>query len=170
MNRTSTESTAPASNEAREPSALIAFILRRFHQPLRLLLPALVESTRTIEIDTRGEALCPRGLAEHIERMRLDLESHLDKEEKILFPLIRSGRGSVALMPINVMMAEHQDHARSLTRMRALAHDFELPSDAHPSWRALYQQLEGLQAELREHSELEDHVLFPRAAHAETVL
>lgn len=147
----------------RTSAEIIEHILRRYHDPLHRELGGLVERARQVEELTRGKPLAPEGLAEHLEQIRIDVESHLAKEENILFPLIQAGRGGRALMPVKVMMAEHEDHLANLARTRELAHDFELPGDAAPAWRELYRELRKLEDDLNAHIELENDVLFPRA-------
>ena len=151
-----------ASWAERPVSELIEFILSRFHEPLRRDLPVLQASARAIEVETRDAALSPVGLADHLEQIQLAVESHLTKEEKILFPLILAGRGGNAFMPIKVMMAEHEDHVANLVRTRALTHDFTLPEGAGPAWRALYRELEVLEADLNQHIDIENNLLFTR--------
>jgi regulator of cell morphogenesis and NO signaling len=146
----------------RSPSEIIEFILRHFHEPLRRDLPTLLASARAVEAETREAPLCPAGLADHLEQVLLAVESHLAKEEKILFPLILAGRGRAAFMPIKVMMAEHEDHLANLRRTRALTNGFGLPSDATDSWRTLYLDLQRLEADLNQHIELENNILFTR--------
>jgi regulator of cell morphogenesis and NO signaling len=169
MTRTAATTPSAAKEEdriswrERTPAELIAFILHRYHEPLRRDLPALVDRGRTIERAARTDALCPVGLGPHLEQMLLAVESHLQKEEKILFPLILAGRGAVAFMPIKVLMAEHDDHLASLRRLRHLTRDFALPAGAATDWRALYDDLAQLERELREHIDLENHLLFTRA-------
>jgi regulator of cell morphogenesis and NO signaling len=146
----------------RSPSEIIEHILERFHEPLHRELPALVASARLVEAAASGQPLCPTWLGAHLEQVLLDVESHLGKEEKILFPLIQAGRGHAAFMPIKVMMAEHEDHTASLARTRELTHDFALPDGASAAWRNLYQELERFEADLQQHIELENNVLFTR--------
>jgi regulator of cell morphogenesis and NO signaling len=165
MNTTVT--TAATGNETgawaeRTPSEIIDFILSRYHEPLHRELPVLLASARQLEAETRAESLRPTGIGDHVEQIALAVESHLAKEEKILFPLIQAGRGRAAFMPIKAMMAEHEDHAANLARTRELTHGFALPSHASPAWRALYAALERLDAELRQHIALENNILFPR--------
>jgi regulator of cell morphogenesis and NO signaling len=146
----------------RPPFEIVDFILRRYHEPLHRDLPGLLANARKVEEEARAEPLCPSGIGDHLEQIVLAVESHLAKEEKILFPLIRAGRGRAAFMPIKVMMAEHEDHAANLARTRALTHDFELPSQASSTWRAFYLDLQRLEADLNRHIDLENKVLFPR--------
>jgi regulator of cell morphogenesis and NO signaling len=146
----------------RSPAEIVAFILHRFHEPLHRELPALAANARQVEEETRTEPLCPTGIGDHLEQILIEVESHLAKEEKILFPLIMAGRGRAAFMPIKVMMAEHEDHAANLARTRALTHDFALPDGASAAWRSLYQDLECFEADLHQHIDLENNVLFTR--------
>jgi regulator of cell morphogenesis and NO signaling len=143
-------------------SAVVEHILQRYHEPLRRELPVLIASARAIEAGHQADPLCPHGLAAHLEEVRLSVESHLQKEEQILFPLILAGRGANAHMPIKVMMAEHNDHLGNLKRTIELTRGFALPSDASTPWRELYQALRGLERELCDHINLENEVLFPR--------
>lgn len=148
--------------ETQPPAAIIEFILQRFHEPLRRDLPALVSGARLVEAEANPSPLRPAGLADHLEQILLAVESHLAKEEKILFPLILADRGGNAFMPIKVMMAEHEDHMANLERTRALTHDFALPADASQTWRTLYLDLQRLEADLNAHIQLENNVLFTR--------
>lgn len=160
--QTSSDDDRHSSWQSQSPAALVEFILTRFHEPLRRDLPKLVERAREVEGVERARPSCPVGLAQHLEQVRLAVESHLTKEEKILFPLILAGRGALALMPIKVMMIEHDDHLQDLLRTRALTQGFALPAGASASWRDLYRDLQRLEAELARHIDLENHVLFTR--------
>jgi regulator of cell morphogenesis and NO signaling len=60
-------------------------------------------------------------------------------------------------------MSEHDDHAHNLRRTRELTHDFALPADASSAWRDLYRDLQRLEADLGQHIDLENNVLFTRA-------
>jgi regulator of cell morphogenesis and NO signaling len=138
---------------------IITDILQRFHAPLRRDLPGLVKDARSVEQRPGG----PGGLAEHLEQFRLTVTEHLDKEEKILFPLLSAGRGALAMMPIKVMMAEHEDHLANLKRLRALTSDYTPPAHANDPWRRLYDALASLESDLLEHIRVENQVLFPCA-------
>ena len=143
--------------------ALIQHLLTRYHEPHRAEVPRLIEMARKVE-QVHGEKLaCPLGLSAHLERMAQELESHMQKEEEVLFPLILSGRGAMAAMPVQVMEQEHRDHGENLARLRELAHDYSPPEEACGTWRALYLGLEELESELMHHIHLENNVLFPRA-------
>lgn len=164
------ESTKPDAFERWDERAagdLIEHILSRFHQPHRHELARLLVLARKVERVHGDKPSCPRGLAAHVARMQDELEQHMQKEEQVLFPLIRSGRGSMARMPVQVMEAEHRDHARNLAALDALTSDYTAPAEACTSWRALFLGLYELKQELMLHIHLENNVLFPKALYAE---
>ena len=143
---------------------LIDHILTRYHERLRKDLPGLVAAAQRVERVHADKASCPCGLAEHLEQVEAAIADHLEKEEQVLFPALRSGsRGDEVSMPIRVMMQEHDDHGVNLRRLRELASDFDPPAEACGTWRALYAALEELERDLMEHIHLENNVLFPRA-------
>lgn len=104
-----------------------------------------------------------------------ELEPHMQKEEQILFPMIRrlessgSFGGSVA-NPIAVMEHEHDNAGNALKRLRELTSDFTPPSDACNSFRAMLDGLATLEANTHQHIHKENNVLFVRAAEAEARL
>ena len=110
-----------------------------------------------------GEAGLPAGLAMHLAAVMEALELHMQKEEQVLFPLIRGGRGAMAGGPVSIMEREHDEHAVALRRTRELTGDLQSPAAACTTWRALYLRLAALERDLMEHIHLENNVLFPRA-------
>jgi regulator of cell morphogenesis and NO signaling len=100
-----------------------------------------------------------------------DLMPHLEKEEQILFPFIRSlaagqggpGHCGSVQNPIRVMTNEHEAAGDILHELRELTEDYTAPADACGSFRSLYMGLAALEADLHQHIYLENHILFPRA-------
>jgi regulator of cell morphogenesis and NO signaling len=159
-----------ASWKDRPLDELVDFILTRYHAPLRQEVAGLVELAQKVERVHAEKPTCPRGLASHLTEVQDALESHLGKEERILFPMIRSGRGALAFMPVKMMMMEHEDHGESLRRTRELTADLVAPPEACRSWRSLYSELHRLETELMEHIHLENNILFPRALNGDATL
>lgn len=104
----------------------------------------------------------PRGITALLERMSGELEVHMKKEELILFPMMLRGGHPMIAQPIAVMLTEHDDHGVHLRGLEALTNDFVAPSDACPTWRALYIGVKKLADDLMEHIHTENNVLFPR--------
>lgn len=149
--------------DQRPLAEIVDFIVGYYHRRLRAELPELLAMAERVEQRHADKPSRPQGLAAHIAHVHLAVLDHLEKEEQILFPMLKSGRGGLAAGPIQVMELEHDDHAASLRRTRALAHDLVPPEEACNTWRALYLRLAEFEAELMEHIHLENHVLFQRA-------
>lgn len=105
-------------------------------------------------------------------RLRADLLPHLEKEERILFPYIRTLEGGAAACescfgtvrgPVSVMQAEHEEAGEILRELRTLTRGFQTPEDGCATYRSLLMGLEALEADLHLHIYLESHILFPRA-------
>jgi regulator of cell morphogenesis and NO signaling len=106
----------------------------------------------------------PAGLADLLEDFHREMASHMAKEEAVRFPMIRRGaRGEAVYMPVRVMETEHEIRGRQLARIRELTTDLQPPAVACTTWRALDRGLEALEAELMQHIDLENSVLFLRA-------
>lgn len=147
---------------ASSPTDLIAYILERFHERHREQLPELIRLARRVE-EVHGERPdCPRGLADHLSVMQQELESHMRKEEQVLFPLIARNAGPILREPILVMRMEHDDHGEALQRLDDMTNDITLPRAACNTWRALYLGLKTLREDLMEHIHLENNILFER--------
>lgn len=149
--------------EERPLKELTTFIVERYHDDLRLRFPELHNLALKIERVHADHEACPRGLAEFLNTMMQDMFLHMMKEENVLFPLISSGRGNLAFMPIKVMSQEHEDHGKHLEELRVIASNYQPPQDGCGTWRALYKGLEKLEEELMEHIHLENNIVFPRA-------
>lgn len=147
----------------RSDAEIIDHIVERYHDVLRAELPELLAMARRVEMRHADKPTVPRGLADHLAQVTAELTQHLDKEERILFPMLKSGAGAGATGPITVMMHEHDDHGAALRQIRALTTDLAPPPGACTTWRALYLRLEELEADLMEHIHIENNILFPRA-------
>ena len=142
---------------------LIDHLLARYHARHREQLPELIRLASRVE-QVHGERdNCPNGLADHLRDMQQELESHMLKEEQILFPVLLDGLGARAAAPISVMRMEHDHHGEELAKLEALTHGITLPRGACNTWRALYLGLQTLREDLMAHIHLENNVLFERA-------
>ncbi len=148
---------------------MIDYILSRFHERHRQQMPELIRLSRRVETVHADRAECPHGLADHLENMFQELESHMQKEEQILFPMLRSGVPPMGLPPVQMMRYEHVQHGEALARMVALAHGLEQPRGACNTWRALLAGLHALREDLMLHIHLENNLLFEGLTRAEGV-
>jgi regulator of cell morphogenesis and NO signaling len=157
-------------------------ILRVHHVYMHEALPRIKELVRKVLNAHRahhGDML--RQVSDLFDALDAELTNHLRKEEEVLFPYIvaaeayrRGGAqepsacfGSVG-NPIRQMEAEHESAGEVLEQIRKVTNDYTLPADACPTFRALYEELERMEADLHQHIHLENNILFPRAIAAET--
>ena len=152
------ESTALPS----DPDAMIAMIETRFHATHRRELPELIRLARRVEAVHADKPDVPRGLAALLETMAEELESHMQKEEQMLFPLMRRGGHPMIVHPIGCMRHEHDHHGEHLRALEKLTNAGTPPEGACNTWRALYAGTRKLTDDLMEHIHLENNILFPR--------
>ncbi|HEY7119029.1 MAG TPA: iron-sulfur cluster repair di-iron protein [Tepidisphaeraceae bacterium] len=167
----------PIDANALSLSDLANHIEATHHAYLKTDLPRLSALTQKVaNAHGQRDARLVR-LRDIFEAFRQELESHMFKEERILFPLIRrldtaterppaSHCGSVR-SPIAVMEHEHDDAGRALAEMRELTDDFIAPATACNTYRALLDALAHLERDMHQHVHKENNVLFPRAAEKE---
>ncbi len=109
-----------------------------------------------------------------------ELQSHMQKEEMVLFPYIKQmaeakKTGAELEMPhfgtiqnpINMMHHEHDGAGDILKKIAELSNDFTPPQEACNTFRALYAKLEEFQNDLFQHIHLENNILFPKAIEME---
>jgi len=142
---------------------LIRHILVTYHEPLKEELPRLEAMARKVhEVHGEKDPERFRSLLQVFLALKDELDQHLLKEERILFPMIQAGQGATAGGPISVMEHEHDSAGAALRRLRELTGDYRVPEEACNTWRALWAGLEDLERALHEHIHLENNILFPR--------
>ncbi len=116
---------------------LIEHILERYHQRHRQQLPELCRLARRVEHVHAAADDCPTGLADHLEDMYQELESHMMKEEQILFP--------DACQRYSTLQVRFPLWKKSIfnmaTHCKSLMHspdNITLPDGACNTWTALY--------------------------------
>ena len=168
-----------ASTEAtslRSLAQLANYIINKHHVFTRAeleRLTGLLEKVCSVHATNHSELL---EIQSEFLRLRAELEPHMLKEERILFPYIArletaSLENSPAPFapfgtvrnPITAMLREHDAAGEILKTIRNLAREFVVPEDACFSYRTLYNALEALEVDLHEHIHLENNLLFPRA-------
>jgi regulator of cell morphogenesis and NO signaling len=156
--------------ESRPISELVQHILDQHHVFTRTSLTTLqplVEKVRRVHGERHPELV---EMAKLFTALRDDLDPHLVKEERILFPAIleesergpHSGCFGAISNPIGMMLIEHDGVGEILRALRRTTGDFVPPDDACTTYRATYAELEALETDLHLHIHLENNVLFPR--------
>ena len=153
--------------DGRSQAELADHIEARYHARLREDLPALIRAARKVEKVHADKPAVPIGLGDLLEQFWDEMQDHMAREERVLFPMIRQGaRGEQVYMPVRVLEQEHNAHGEALTRIRQLTSDLTIPAHACATWMALYRGLESLEQELMQHVHLENNILFSRAVRA----
>ena len=119
-------------------------------------------------------------VGELFQRLCVDLNPHMLKEEQILFPYIVTMEQAEARHkpvpfppfgtvqnPIRMMMMEHDTAGDLLRKLREVTSDYRVPADGCISYQTLYRALEALEKDLHQHIHLENNVLFPKAVKSE---
>jgi regulator of cell morphogenesis and NO signaling len=97
--------------------------------------------------------------------------AHMQKEEQILFPLIKQlynqqKQGEIvtgnANGPIQVMMLEHDEAGQILKEISKLSSNYKLPEDACNTYIVCYSKLKEFEDDLHRHIHLENNILFPK--------
>ncbi len=120
---------------------------------------------------------------ELFHEMVIELNTHMQKEEMILFPYIkqlaeaRKNGTEVQLPPfgtiknpINMMEIEHEGAGDHMKKIAELSNNFTPPEGACNTFRALYAKLEEYQNDLFQHIHLENNILYPKAISLESAL
>jgi len=145
-------------------------IERTHHAYLKDELPRLVEMADRVAYKHGSRDPRLREIATTVGELAQEMFGHMEKEERILFPLVRqidAGRigGFAASIadPIRQMEAEHDDAGRATERLHRLTDGFIPDAEACNTHRALLHGLARFEADLHRHVHKENNVMFPRA-------
>ena len=109
-------------------------------------------------------------IASCFSRVRADLEPHMVKEERVLFPMIRELATSAGVPafhcgslrnPISVMLSEHDAVGDLLDDLRRLTGNYVPPADGCATYVACFAAMAELEADTHLHIHKENNVLFP---------
>lgn len=152
---------------------LIDHILVEHHDWLRANLPRISVLAEKVVRVHGGHAPVVVRIADVHSALRQEIEPHLEKEERMLFPAARhlEATGEVQLGchavdtlegPMGVMEHEHVAVGAMLEELVELTDGFRPPDEACNTWRAFYDALAELDRNTRAHVHLENEVLHPR--------
>ncbi len=169
-------SRGPADWAHLNPADLVDHLEFTHHAYLHDELPRLtVLATKVASVHGSRHPELP-DVQRSYAQLRADLEPHLMKEERVLFPMIREMAtaenaptfhcGSLR-NPISVMLAEHDRAGELLAQLRVLTDGYTPPDDACASYRALYAGLDELEADTHLHVHKENNRLFPAVVELE---
>ena len=151
-------------------TALCDHIVETHHAYLREELPRLDFMTRKVAAVHGDHEPHLQAIREVFIGFSRELSQHMAEEEEVLFPAIRkvdaSGqrccdREACAAL-LHKLESEHAAAGDALARFRDLTNGYQPPSSACNTYRALYDGLARLEANMHQHVHKENNVLFPR--------
>jgi regulator of cell morphogenesis and NO signaling len=152
------------------PIDLVDHIVNTHHQYLWSEMPrltALVAKVASVHGRRHTELLEVQRL---VDAVVAELEPHLMKEERVLFPMIRELASSKTapefhcgslVNPISVMLREHDHVGELLEELHRHANEYDVPADGCASYRSLYDGLAQLETDTHLHVHKENNLLFP---------
>lgn len=145
----------------------INHIVDTHHQYLRDDLPRLFHLTQKVASRHGERDAHLYKVLEIFVSMANELLAHIEKEERVLFPMIvemeKTGDISTQiLMPILAMEAEHEEVGKALEELDRLTESYAIKPNMCASYQALYVGLKQLEEDLKLHIHKENNILFPR--------
>lgn len=160
-----------------EPGYLMDHIVNNHHRFVRSKteeIPIYSEKVARVHGERHPENVVIHEKFTHLSR---ELMTHLNAEEKRLFPLIRSiyqMRLKGETVPeeqikslkeeLSQMEDDHVLAGDTMKEIRELSNQFTPPSDACRTYQILYQNLAGFEQDLHKHVHLENNILFKKAS------
>lgn len=154
---------------------LIDFIEKKFHREIREKTPIMLgylEKVATVHGKAYNELY-------EIYRLFVgcanELEAHMQKEEKVLFPYIKQLFAKetpeacfpTIQAPIGVMKHEHEAEGDRFRRIAELSSNYTPPQGACNTYKVAYAMLNEFEQDLHLHIHLENNILFPQAIELE---
>ncbi len=153
----STEKLSALSNQA-----LITRIIENHHRYLREELPVISELLFKL-IDVHGEKHSELFQVHALfGQLKLELEAHLIKEERQLFPHIEAENVEAARTVIESLETEHDAAGDVIHKLAEITDHYLLPEDACYTYKLTYSKLEQLESDMYQHVHTENNVLFRR--------
>lgn len=142
--------------------ALVNHIEENYHSKLKESVPLIISLAEKVENVHQGNPSVPVGLSNDLKLFWTKLLDHIQREEEVIFQLIKNGLAEQARMPVNVRMMEHESYRNSIQNLKNYFIKYPLPQDACNSWRTLFMKLEEFIKEVQIQIHLENNILFPK--------
>ena len=162
---------------------LVDYIINNHHQYVRRMIPVIslhADKVASVHGNNHPETL---RIADLFLAVRQELEGHMMKEERVLFPQIKQmvinqkensqffppPFGTIQ-NPIRMMEYEHTSAGDALYQIREMSNNYSHPEDACNTFKALYSELKEFEEDLHKHIHLENNILFPKSIELENQL
>lgn len=145
---------------------LVDHIVGVHHERLRRELPRLAETLATVTRVHGPSEPELHDLARVFDGLRRELETHLGREEQVLFPGCRALEASESAIDGGALLEElehdHADVGETLLVLRDLGGGYDRAAARCGTHRALIDGLRALERDLHQHIHEENNILFPR--------
>jgi len=154
-----------------DAAELCEYIEKRHHTYVRETSAELLDHLKaSVELEGVKHPELHRILAAFI-KLKEELEQHFNREEKILFPLVRELRSDTKKRteagtdqkllekPLLKMNEEHKIIYSLLHELRELSADYKAPSSAAPMFKKSFSELHDLEDDLMRQFYLEENIL-----------
>jgi len=146
---------------------LIDHIVEEHHEYLRRELPRLESLLEKVTHVHGTEAPWIGSVKKEFEALKPDLEAHIETEETVVFPFLRTLDDDHAPAaeeddPLARIERAHKEVGTALKRIRMLCFNYTAPMGACNSFRAAIDGLHELESNVHQHVHKENNILFPR--------
>ena len=154
---------------------LISYILIHHHFYVKQSMPTILSHVEKVVTKHGDRYPYMIKVLQLFTAIKEEMESHMQKEEMILFPRIKevgqfySNEKKAELAsgyitgPINVMEQEHEHAGELLYEIRELTNNYTPPADACTTFKVSLSELKEFEEDLHRHVHLENNLLFPLA-------
>lgn len=156
--------------EGEKYSKIIEYILKNYHTPLKKELPELEKLVYTIfkvHFEDSGDVI--EKVHRLFGQLKIILESHIIKEERSLFYMIRDYEKEPSrelleniLVGIESVERDNKEIEELVKELRRVTNEYLVPSTGCPTYEKTYEGLNTLGEGLLEHVYIENNILFNR--------
>lgn len=162
--------------------ALCDIIEQRHHTYLRHGLAEIETNLSTLLEQTPNENPFMKRVLRKFRSMADEMAMHTQREESILFPYIRKIEAMITenvrptskhsfLAEQNVLMEREHRRVKSVfTDIRGYTSDYRMDDSFSELHLDVLKLLKAFESDYRNHSHIEDHILFPKAINLEAQL
>lgn len=152
-------------------TALADYIVRTHHTYAKFNMPPIFNYVTKVATKHGDRFPFMKEVAQLFSDVQADMNQHMLKEERVLFPRIKQLETEEPLNvsleyytgPINVMEEEHDLAGSLMYRIRELTNNYTAPEGACTTFRLSLASLQEFETDLHQHVHLENYILFPKA-------
>lgn len=158
---------------------LCDYIESNHHKYIRKMLPKIIAEAKILT----KKKIIPASLSKELKKMSIDFETHMQKEERLLFPYIKKMNtifnekseyeippfGSVA-NPVKVLEKEHSLANSALNKIKKLCGGYKTVPNDDINMNKFYEYMKEFETDFHLHIHFENNVLFPKAVAMEKKL